>query len=229
MSLPTISGMHSPYTPHSRLRGNPSESYNNPSIVESVILIPALTVKAHYQSIVGRSYSNAPIPKSPSHSPPANLLSDHLLPVKKGVLSISAVIASLPEPIRLSPSLLEFIEQVARPTIAATIISGSSASSTESEDESDPIPSSDNWPLSFPVDVTLAFQIQPSTMHLTCQPQSLVECVIQSPDVNFVISFSLFTPQHHESDKTTTSPVGSGSGMRGQSHHTRSSCSTTCI
>ncbi len=206
-SSPQLSGLQ-----FSRLRATPSESFNT-SVVESVIFIPALTVKAHYQSIVGRSYSNTLVPRSPSHSPPTNVTSD-LLPVKRGVLSISAVIASLPEPIRLSPSLLEFIEQVARPTIAATIVS-SSSSSTESDEEADPTPSNDNWPLSFPVDITLAFQIQPSTMHLTCQPHSLVECVIQSPDVNFVISFSLFTPQHNESDKT--SPVGSGSVLRGNS------------
>lgn len=211
-SLPSLLAASSPRLGSlqgSRIRAIPSETFNA-SVIESVILIPALTVKAHYQSIVGRSYFNT-IPKSPSHSPPTHVAPD-LLPVKKGVLSISAVIASLPEPIRLSPSLLEFIEQVARPTIAATIVS-SSSSSTESDEEVDPTPSSDSWPISFPVDVTLAFQIQPSTMHLTCQPHSLVECVIQSPDVNFVISFSLFTPQHNESDKT--SPVGSGSVLRG--------------
>lgn len=232
-SLPLVS-----QSPHLNLKLKPSEPYGSKLPIETIIHIPALTVKAHYQSIVGGSY---PIPRSPTPrvsipGTPTHKLSDasfrsassspqpHLtsepqpdvdLPVKKGVLSISAVIASLPEPITLTPSLLEFIEQVARPTIAATVFS--SSSSTDSDDQQEEkveVQTPDSWPISFPVDVTLAFQIQPSTMRLTCQPHSRVECVIQSPDVNFVISFSLFTNQTLESDSNGVSPLGSGTGNR---------------
>ena len=210
----------------------PSESYTTkafspkPSSVETLILIPALTVKANYQSIVGRGYS-VPPPSSPRRSPalvknsPTHLLvpatpssqdpspngTKSALPVKKGILSVSAVVSSLPEDIKLTPSLLEFIERVARPTIAATVVTSSSSGDSDSTDvesggeEGEAVAqqqTADSWPISFPVHVTLAFQIQPSTVYLTCRPHSRVECIIQSPDVNFVISFSLFCPQHLE-------------------------------
>lgn len=199
--------------------------------VETVILIPALSVKAHYQSIVGRSYSSRHAPPSPSSrrspvnkirspthhpltpsTPSGPVLSEEepkpTLPVKKGILSLSAVVASLQEDIKLTPSLLEFIERVARPTIAATVVTSSSSgdSDAESGEEGEPgtqQQATDSWPISFPVHVTLAFQIQPSTVYLTCQPHSRVECIIQSPDVNFVVSFSLFCPQHLEGSSTT--------------------------
>ena len=200
------------------------------SSIETVLLIPALRVKCHYQSIVGRSYSNAPIP-SPIKglTPPTVRLkrdvfqfqpeakrmvesvhpssSSSECPLKRGVFSLSAVVTSLPEDIQLTPSLLEFIEQVVRPTIAATVVTDSSSSSSSesvpAEVESEVLlatepPPSDSWPISFPVDVTLAFQIQPSTINLSCQPHARVNCVIRSPDVNFVISFSLFTRQKRE-------------------------------
>ena len=128
------------------------------------------------------------------------------LPVKKGILSVSAVVASLPEDIKLTPSLLEFIERVATPTIVATVVTSSSSSDSKGEsggeeggggggDHAPQQQTAESWPISFPVHVTLAFQIQPSTVYLTCRPHSRVECIIQSPDVDFVVSFSLFCPQ----------------------------------
>ncbi len=204
---------HSPLLPTHRLKGEHKHT------VESVVLIPALIVKAHYQSLVGPTYSNLSTsspahqhspslgrrsPSSPREPESAQPLPH--LPVKKGVLSLSAVIESLPEDIKLTHSLLEFIEQVARPTLAATVVSSSSSteslsdSGTASEEKSSQTVS----PISFPVDVTLTFHIQPSTVFLTCQPHSQVECIIQSPDVNFVISFSLFSHQQFEG----SSPLG---------------------
>ncbi len=211
---------HSPFLhPH----GNKPDHKH---FVESVLLIPALTVKAHYQSLVGASYSNpiisstllsSPLQQSASApiqlatttttntSPPSHNKHQHQqplpLPVKRGVLSLSAVVESLPEDIKLTHSLLEFIEQVARPTLAATVVSSSSSTESLSEQEGKPgekggaSSSSSMHPISFPVDVTLTFHIQPSTVYLTCQPHSKVECIIQSPNVNFVISFSLFSHQ----------------------------------
>ena len=199
---------HSPFLP-TRVAAGSSKAERKHS-VESVVLIPALTVKAHYQSLVGPTYSNrSSVHTSPHHPSTSSSSPHHLeppssplphLPVKRGVLSLSAVIESLPEDIKLTHSFLEFIEQVARPTIAATVISSSSSSESLADDtemtaaeDRAAVPSPS--PISFPVDVTLTFHIQPSTVLLTCQPHSQVECIIQSPDVNFVISFSLFTHQ----------------------------------
>ena len=187
------------------------------------MLIPALTAKAHYQSIVGQSYSSSPYSPSKQSSFPVQPSStasqqqqhpDPLpsLPVKKGILSLSAVIESLPEDVKLSHSLLEFIEQVAKPTLAATAVS--SSSSTESlTDNVEGNDANAPSPISFPVEVTLTFHIQPSKVYLTCQPHSQVECIIQSPDVNFVISFSLFSQQLLDgASLETSSPTASTTG-----------------
>ena len=237
----------SPRFPHDR-------SKHPPSAVDSVLLVPALTVKVHYQSMVGAMLPRAPtvpVPQGLSphsspvpstnfvptiKSPPATPVRDTNVETKKsvswnleetdssdlqsevqtkrGVLSISAVVASLPEDVELTPSLLEFIEQVARPTLAATEVTSSNSESDTPADIDSGLegptqphqqPTSDPWPISFPVDVTLTFQIQPSTVHLSCQPLSRVQCMIQSPDVNFVISFSLFTKQQLENSFSTDS------------------------
>lgn len=196
--------------------------------VESVLLIPALTVKTHYQSIVGPTYSHSSMSTSPSHQPPPSNISysppsagtleppqpvPHF-PVKRGVLSLSVIIKSLPEDIKLTHSFLEFIEQVARPTLAATVVSSSSSTESLSEDTDAATEDKSSLSISFPVDVTLTFHIQPSTVYLTCLPHSHVECIIQSPDVNFVISFSLFTHQLREgcSSLGSSSPAGSIAG-----------------
>ena len=214
---------HSTLLPHSPLLPIHRNSAEHKHVVESVVLIPALTVRAHYQSIVGRSYSNLSASKSPrlpsssdrrtaaeekmtasSANPLLKATPPENLPVKRGVLCLSAVVESLPEHIKLTPSLLEFIEQVAQPTLAAAAVSISSSTESVSNAEEGGGGEGDEavqtaMPISFPVDVTLTFCIQPSTVYLTCQPHSQVECTIQSPNVNFVISFSLFSHQMSDS------------------------------
>ena len=187
-SIPTSSehGSHSLLTIIPSHEGYGSTLYpSKPTSVETVILIPALTVKAHYQSIVGRSYSthNAPPASSPRRSPaPMPTIPTHhqmltsaqpvpnqepfddskpALPVKKGILSVSAVVASLPEDIKLTPSLLEFIERVATPTIAATVVTSGSSSDSDVEsgeeeggvDHAPQQQTAESWPISFPVHV----------------------------------------------------------------------------
>ena len=147
-------------------------------------------------------------PKEASPVPPASPA-----PTKRGLLSLSAVVASVPENLELTPSLLEFIEQVARPAIAATAVtssSGTDSDSTDADSEGEgaasvPQTPGESSPLSFPVDVTLAFQIQPSTVYLICPPPSRVQCMIQSPNVSFVVSFSLYSKREFDNPST---PVG---------------------
>ena len=136
--------------------------------------------------------------------------------MKRGIFSVSFVVASTPEDMTLTPSLLEFVEQVVRPTIAATVSAESRGSSdSDSTDESDSeevedrdTKTAEQTPaISFPVDVTISFHIQPSTVCLSCQPHSRVHCVVQSPDVSFVVSFSLFSPREVEGPLTSSAPV----------------------
>ena len=80
------------------------------------------------------------------------------LSVKKGILSVSAVVASLLEDTKLTPSLLEFIERVATPTIAAKVVTGSSSSDSEGEsggggDHTPQQQTAESWSISFPVHV----------------------------------------------------------------------------
>lgn len=118
--------------------------------IDTVILIPAVEIKTHYQSIVGQPF--VPAQPSPSSSTvhtcyqedttlfqhgneeykddeKPDRLSPHCdlhvydisgNPVKKGVLIVSAVIAPLPHDLELNPSLLDFIEQVVRPINIST-------------------------------------------------------------------------------------------------------------
>ena len=49
--------------------------------------------------------------------------------------------------------------------------------------------------------------MQPSTIYLSCQPNSRVYCMVQSPCVSFVVSFSLFSPQEIEGVSPSSYPL----------------------
>ena len=198
-----------------------------------IILIPGLNVQVHYKSIVGQSYqfpsptsyipspppvshvpspsptSYIPSPPPVSHVPRVNITPgtpDQVdVAMKRGVLSVSVVVKSTPEDMTLTPSLLEFVEQVVRPTIAATVNTKTDSSSecdsdddNELEELQDTSKTTDIPVISFPLDVTIVFHMQPSTISLTCKPHSRVHCIVCSPNVNFVVSFSLFSPRERE-------------------------------
>lgn len=135
--------------------------------------------------------------------------------MKRGVLSISVKVASTPEDMTLTPSLLEFVEQVVRPTIAATVDTkpdSSSDSDTGDDSEVEEIgeqgqAAKEDSPISFPVDVTITFHMQPSTIRLSCHPHSRVHCIVCSPNVNFVVSFSLFSQQEMEGVLSSPGPT----------------------
>lgn len=182
------------------------------SSIDTVILIPALLVKAHYQNIISHSFFSA-------HLSPSKRKEDHELieidlktfddssscnnSVKKGILLISMIISPLPCDLELHPSLLDFVEQVVRP-INLNIIP--QKNETDNEDDNDSIvkessliasPSSVHS-LSFPVDVNITFTIHPSKIYLTCNPHAHVKCLMEIPTVNFAISFSLFETKQFE-------------------------------
>ena len=187
-----------------------------------IILIPALSVQVDYKSLVGQSYQfPSPSSSTPSAAPS---FEEHVPtievtpgtpdsvapPTKRGVLAVSVVVKSTPEDMTLSPSLLEFVEQVVRPTIAATVSRGDSNSDGDSEEESEEDgegtlgKSDDAPPISFPVDVTIVFHMQPSKVCFSCNPHSRVHCIVCSPNVSFVVSFSLFSAR--ELEGATMSP-----------------------
>ena len=189
-----------------------------------------MEVKVHYQSIVGRSFygtSQASPQKSGSHTPigyspvlPAKFQTDNEginfaqfdlydkcgNPIKKGVLTISAVIEPLPQDLELDPNLLDFIEQVVRPINITTQKNDYADSDDDEEERSNTMehkapvtkPQSSTRPLSFPVEVCITFTIHPSKIFLNCNPHARVKCLVEIPTVNFIISFSLFTRKQPE-------------------------------
>ena len=187
-----------------KLQGNlPSETV--------IVLIPALNVQVHYKSLVGQSYQ-FPSPTTSLHESGSDLQHEvprveitpgtpdaAAPPRKRGVLAVSVVVKSTPEDMTLTPSLLEFVEQVVRPTMAATTSSKADNSNDvdsgdEGGGEEESIPGrAEVPPISFPVDVTVVLHMQPSRVTLSCQPHSRVHCVVCSPSVSFVVSFSLMS------------------------------------
>ena len=215
--------------------------------VDNEVQIPALEVKAHYQTIVGTAYQNTPIsspqkytsrgqsPITPVKDDPESLAkasarptvdphlhSHHLellnksgLPVKKGVVTIAASVASLSRELELNPSILDFVEQVIRPIniSALAMDSGSPEPEEEREKEAKEEESQataqqvEPRPLSFPVDVCINFQIHPSRVVLTCNPHARVRCLIEIPKFSSVVSFSLFSHKQYQSVVGSQGPV----------------------
>ncbi len=192
--------------------------------VHTVLLIPAVEVKAHYQSILGSAHSNgppSPVKKTTDgvvrEQQEAGLLNvprplaetdDRTrggLPVKRGVFTVVTTISSLPNDLELDPTLLDYIEQVVRPiNISAQEIETADIDVEEDEqllsDNELPLDSKsvEPRPLSFPVDMCLNFQIRPSKIILTCNPHARVRCQLAIPVVSFVVSFSLFSKKHFD-------------------------------
>jgi hypothetical protein len=187
------------------------------STIDTILHIPALEVKAHYQSIVGKTYSNSrsspsksesvdSSPATPSRGSQSDFFDKSGNPIKKGIFTILAVVAPLPQDIELNPSVLDFVEQVVRPINISTQNNDlpdsddeqyEGAADTEKEfSVAKPVGSS--RPLSFPVDVCITFTIHPSKIYLNCSPHARVKCLIEIPTVNFLISFSLFTRKQLE-------------------------------
>ena len=196
--------------PRKLLTGRPSAT-KDPDVT---IFIPAVHFYSHYYSTVVSELratssesrmskmKNVNFRLSPPPAPPS----------KKGSLLFSVNIDSLPEEMKLQPSLLEFMEQVMKPLKGNPDSSLSNESdSAESDSESGPaLPQSPTAPasISFPVEVTIFFHVKRSKVTLSCQPYSRVECDIAVPDVNLCCSFVLFSPQLAEN---STSKLSSSS------------------
>ena len=192
--------------------------------VHTVLFIPAVEVKAHYQTILGSAHSTGP--PSPVKQPTENVAREQQeagllnvprlltetddrtrggLPIKRGVFTMVTTISSLPNDLELDPTLLDYIEQVVRPiNISAQEIETADIDSDEDKqllsDSELPLDSKsvDPHPLSFPVDICLNFQICPSKIILTCNPHARVRCQLAIPVLSFVVSFSLFSKKHYD-------------------------------
>jgi len=176
------------------------------------VLIPAVHFHTHYYSIteLGPTEGQRAKPKGVSFRlfqspPPQN---------KKGILLLSINIDSLPDEMKLHPSLLEFMEHVMKPFKAKIDSSGSADSDSDSEAATGtPVVPSSQSAITIPVDVTIFLHIRPSMVMLSCQPYSKVECGIALPDVNLCFSFVLFSPQVAENSTSRLLSVSSSSSV----------------
>lgn len=200
------------------------------------MLIPALELKANYQTILSKIQSenahecllsakspqdcislstvnvdnlshevklgNACLSQDLEQNTPSVTHDNEDDSVKKGVLSIAATVAPLPQDLELNPSLLDFVAQVIRP-INVGAHSGDDSTDEEfheieeEQKEHSKVVSmtTESRPLSFPLDVCITLKIHPSKVILTCNPHSRVRCLLEIPTVSFVISFSLFSKE----------------------------------
>lgn len=178
------------------------------------VLIPAVHFHTHYYTVT----DPVPAEQRASKTRTVNFrLSPSPTPQnKKGILLFSVNIDSLPDEMKLHPSLLEFMEHVMKPFKGKIDSSGSTDSdSAESDSESGtvtPLVPAQSA-LTIPVDVTIFLHIRPSMVMLSCQPYSKVECGIALPDVNLCFSFVLFSPQVAESCTSRLSSVSSSSSV----------------
>ena len=157
-----------------------------------VVLLPALNVRANYASDFVKGLDDSSSLDSNSDSQQ-----------REGTLILSVSVQSLEREVVLSPSLPVFLEQVAQPISSATKDFSSKMDITGvDEDEGDCSETSDVSSLTFPIHVFIQFHLKPSTIILSCEPISHVQCSIGIPDMRLASSFSLFTDKEMDTSVT---------------------------
>lgn len=148
-----------------------------------VVLLPALNVRANYASDFVKGLDDSSSLDSNSDSQQ-----------REGTLILSVSVQSLEKEVVLTPSLPVFLEQVAQPITSATKDFSSKMDITGADKgEGDGSETSEMSSLTFPIHVFIQFHLKPSTIILSCEPISHVQCSIGIPDVRLASSFSLFT------------------------------------
>jgi hypothetical protein len=142
---------------------------------------------------------------------------------KKASLFAWMTLQSIPEETIISPHILEFLEQTLEP-IPSTIPQPKTSSggvNTMFTMELDPGVTSNvtNYAYSsFPVDVIVFLNMQPSTFRFSCLPVSRVECMLQLPSLDIVFSSKRAEGENSEFGDEVFRPApapGSVSSYRG--------------
>ena len=196
-----------------------SQSQNTYPVEDTVLLIPGVNVRVHYQSKTTAERHS----KAQSGSFSASEASDYGDNLSSSSSSRKAgskfaglhawlSIQQLPREMILLPSLLDFVEKALAPislafqnsenpegigSESASVSSESGGNGTESM-----LSSSTSDHSSFPVDVVVFINIQPSDIRFSCLPISKVECLLRIPSLDFVIS-STSTPYKQTNSKPT--------------------------
>lgn len=167
-------------------RRKAAPSRHQPVLDLTVFRVPGLDLKVHYESKTISEEATSPqsVPAQPHNIPTRKMNT------KKAALFAWITLQSIPEETIISPHILEFLEQTlepiptkasfSTPTPEAEADSGRRARSAEAE--------GGYAYASFPVDVIVHFQLQPSTVRFSCLPASRVECLLQLPSLQIVFS-----------------------------------------
>lgn len=175
-------GFWSPAVPRAARSAGPSAHLPKRGDI-MVVLLPALNVRANYASDFVKGLDDS-----------SSLDSNSDNQQREGTLILSVSVQSLEREVVLSPSLPVFLEQVAQPITSATKDFSSKMDITNTdEEEGDSSEASEMSSLTFPIHVFIQFHLKPSTIILSCEPISHVQCSIGIPDVCLASSFSLFT------------------------------------
>ena len=185
-----------------------NQPQNNHTTEDTVLLIPGVNVRVHYQSKTTAERQNKAGSYSTSSTfattSDASEAADNLSSCSNGWKSGSKSaglhawlsIQQLPREMILLPSLLDFFDRALAPiTLAFQNTDGKndSASSVDGGNETESMLSSTSDHSSFPVDVVVFINVQPSDIRFSCSPVSKVECLLRIPSLDFVIS-STTTP-----------------------------------
>jgi len=181
-----------------------STSSSNPNQLDfTLILIPGLDIKVHYNSKTVFSNQTLPATVSASNLRAVPEIRDHetnSLPInvsKKGYAKKASCYAwmtlhSIPEETIITPHILDFMEQALEPI---PIQIAKTSEFNQFNDTNNPRPdlitsAPAHYAVygSFPVDVIVYLHMQPSVLRFSCLPVSRVECLLQLPSVDLVFS-----------------------------------------
>ena len=184
--------------------GQPQSTHANE---DTVLLIPGVNVRAHYQSkTTSERTTKGQSAASPfsSHFVPndstdyTDTVSNSSNGLRSGSKSASLHawlnIQQLPREMILLPALLDFVDKALAPiTLAYQNVEDKNetdcGSSEDVGNETESIMSSSlSDHSSFPVNVVVFINIQPSDIRFSCSPVSKVECLLRIPSLDFVIS-----------------------------------------
>jgi len=200
-----------------------SQPQNTHTSEDTILLLPGVNVRVHYQSKT-TSERTAKAQFSSSSTTGGSFISSDSADVtdnlstssnswrsgsKSASLHAWLNIQQLPREMILLPSLLDFIDKALAPiTVADQNIDETNEtdylSSEDIGNETESMLSSSiSDHSSFPVDVVVFINIQPSDIRFSCSPVSKVECLLRIPSLDFVISS---TTSPNNSSKSPQTP-----------------------
>ena len=191
-----------------------NQSQNAHAPEDTVLLIPAVSVRLHYQS----KTTAERFPRTGSFSTSeASDIADNVSSSssswrsgsKSAGLHAWLNIQQLPREMILLPSLLDFVDNALAPISLQyqnnDELDRNDSDSLSSEEAGNGngsmLSSSTSDHSSFPVDVVVFINVQPSDIRFSCLPISKVECLLRIPSLDFVIS-STSTPYNLNNTKS---------------------------